>query len=112
MALAITEWMNLHLWTAIDPASPVYTLLVYLNGTLLFAAGLAIVHAHNRWTTGWPVLVTLTGWFGVLGGLIRMTIPVQAQESAYSNVTGIHALLVVLLVVGSVLTFKAYGSAR
>jgi hypothetical protein len=36
--------------------------IVYLNGTLLFVGGLAIVQSHNRWSWGWPLLVTLTGW--------------------------------------------------
>jgi hypothetical protein len=33
----------------------------------LFIAGLAIVRVHNRWTNGWPVLVTILGWLFVLG---------------------------------------------
>ena len=109
VALAITEAMNLHLWTGIDPSMPVYSLLVYFNGTLVFLAGLSILRAYNRWTRGWPVLVTLTGWFGIFGGLVRMTAPVGAQQNAHQSVTSIYALLVVLLAVGVVLTFKAYG---
>jgi len=35
--------------------------LIYLSGILTFVAGLAIVRAHNRWTVGWPVLVTVLG---------------------------------------------------
>jgi uncharacterized membrane protein HdeD (DUF308 family) len=77
--------------------------VVYLNGTLLFVAGLAIVRAHNQWT-GWPALVTLMGWFAILGGLIRMFAPASAKSGA----TWVYALLIVLLVIGIVLTFKAY----
>src|SRR5260370_27509080 len=46
-----------------DPA------LIFVSGILLFVAGLAIVRVHNRWTNGWPVLVTVLGWLFVLGGL-------------------------------------------
>ncbi len=35
--------------------------VVYLSGTLLFVAGLAIVRIHNRWARDWTVLLTLTG---------------------------------------------------
>jgi hypothetical protein len=35
-----------------DPA------LMFVSGILLFIAGLASVRVHNRWTNGWPVLVT------------------------------------------------------
>jgi xanthosine utilization system XapX-like protein len=44
-----------------DPA------LIFVSGILLFIAGLAIVRVHNRWTNGWPVLVTILGWLFVLG---------------------------------------------
>ena len=30
------------------------------------SAGLASVRVHNRWTNGWPVLVTILGWLFVL----------------------------------------------
>ncbi len=45
---------------------------------MLFVAGLSIVRAHNRWKDGWPVLVTLMGWFAILGGLARMFAPAGA----------------------------------
>lgn len=106
IALSITEAMHLRfLATFIGPS---HGPLVYLNGTLLFVAGLAIVRAHNRWT-GWPVLVTLTGWATMLVGLARMIAPVSSQRGA-ENLTTVFALLFVLLAIGTFLTFKAYVS--
>jgi hypothetical protein len=32
-----------------------------IAGYAAFVAGLAIVYFHNRWTGGWPVLVTVMG---------------------------------------------------
>jgi uncharacterized membrane protein YhaH (DUF805 family) len=101
IAIAISEAMNLR--TLANTPAPVG--LVYLNGTLLFVAGLAIVRDHNRWKSGWPVLVTLMGWFAILGGLIRMFAPVSSQSGA----AWVFVLLIVLLAIGIVLTFKAYG---
>jgi len=106
IALAITEWMNLPIWA--NTPAPV----VYLSGTLLFVAGLSIVRVHNRWTGGWPVLVTLMGWLAILGGLIRMIAPVSAQQQTEQNTTAVHALLIVLLTIGIYLTFNAYGRAE
>ncbi len=103
IALAITEWMNLPIWA--NTPAPV----VYLSGTLLFVAGLSIVRVHNRWTGGWPVLVTLMGWLAILGGLIRMIAPVSAQQQTEQNTTAVYALLIVLLAIGIYLTFNAYG---
>ena len=56
-------------------SNPAPVVLIYLNGTLLFVAGLSIVRAHNQWKADWPVLVTLMGWFAIVGGLFRMFDP-------------------------------------
>lgn len=104
IAIAVSEWINLPLM--LDNPAP--AVLVYLNGTLLFVAGLSIVRAHNRWKGSWPVLVTLMGWFAIVAGLFRMFAPAFAQQHA-QNTSAIRALLIVLLAVGSSLTFKAYG---
>jgi len=99
IALTLSEAMNLHIWTTnIAPVT-------YLNGSILLVAGLSIVRAHNRWIRGWPVLVTLTGWFAILGGLFRMFAP-DAPQAPQDAIT--YAGLVVLLAIGIVLTFQAY----
>ncbi|MBZ5514411.1 MAG: hypothetical protein LAN62_06140 [Acidobacteriia bacterium] len=47
IALGVTETLNLHIWaTNIAP-------VIYVNGTILFVVGLAIVRAHNHWTRSW-----------------------------------------------------------
>jgi predicted phage tail protein len=92
--------MNLRLM-ADHPAS---VGLVYLNGTLLFVAGVAIVQVHNRWTRGWPVLVTVMGWVAILGGVMRMFAP----QATTSGATWVYGLLIALLAVGVVLTFNGY----
>ena len=109
IAMTITEWMNLDVFTA--AIGPSFAPHVYLNGTLLFVAGLAIVGAHNHWTRGWPVLVTLVGWFAMLGGLGRMVAPVSAQQAGQNSAV-VYASLVALLAIGVVLTFKSYGRSE
>lgn len=103
IAIAISEAINLRILAS--PAAPVG--LVYLNGTLLFVAGLAVVRAHNRWVGGWPVLVTLVGWFAILAGLLRMFAPASTQSGG----TWVFGLLIALLAIGIVLSFKGYGHA-
>ena len=104
IALSIAEAINLRILATSNANLPS---VVYVNGTLLFVAGLSIVRVHNRWT-GWPVLVTLLGWFTILGGLIRMFTPVLAQQGV-QNTTAVFALLIVLFAIGVFLTFKAYS---
>lgn len=105
IAISITEWINLGIFTA--ALGPSFGPFVYLNGTLLFVAGLAIVRAHNHWTRGWPVLVTLVGWVAMLVGLGRMRAPLSAQQVGL-NPAVVYATLVALLAIGAVLTFKSY----
>lgn len=105
IAIAVSEALNLRMLTSF--IGPSHAPLVYLNGTLLFVAGLSIVRVHNVWTRGWPLLVTVVGWFVLLLGLARMFAPVSVQEPARST-TGVYGLLLVMLVVGVLLTFHAY----
>jgi hypothetical protein len=100
IALTISEVVNFHIWASNIPP------VTYLNGTLLLVAGLSIVRAHNRWTVGWPVMVTLVGWVAILGGLFRMFAP-EAQQASPSTST--YAVIMVLCAVGLFLTYKAYA---
>jgi len=101
IALAASEALNLRAMAE----HPAAVGLVYLNGTLLFVAGVAIVQVHNRWTRGWPVLITVMGWFAILGGVLRMFAP----QGATSGAPWVYGLLVALLAVGGVLTLKGYS---
>ena len=101
IAVSITESINFDIFTNTSAH------LVYLNGTLLFVAGLAIVRSHNRWTARWPVLITLMGWVFLLVGLVRMIAPVSTQQ-AVQYPTAVLALTFLLFVIGSILTFNAY----
>lgn len=83
--------------------------VVYLSGVLLFVAGLAIVRAHNRWALDWTVLITLSGWFGVILGLFRMFAAGRYQRAAAStSVTAFMVLEGALFVFGLIMTFHAY----
>ena len=98
--MTISEIFNFHIWaTNIPPVT-------FLNGILLFIAGISILRDHNLWVRGWPVVVTLVGWFGVFGGLFRILFPKAKQ--APENTTS-YVVIFFLLTVGIFLTFKAYG---
>jgi hypothetical protein len=100
IAIGATEALNMDIYAS--QIAPV----VYLNGTVLFVVGLALVRAHNRWTTDWRVLVTLTGWTALIVGLIRMIAPDAAQADR-SILT--YSILAVIVVLGVILTLASYG---
>ena len=56
--------------------------LIMIAGYAAFVPGLAIVYFHNRWTNGWPVLVTVMGWLSLVVGLLRMVLPTQLAAIA------------------------------
>jgi len=83
--------------------------VVYLSGTLFFIAGLAIVRAHNLWVRAWPVLITATGWFFLVLGLIRMFGAGQyRQVSGQASSTIFMVLEGILLVVALAITYFGY----
>jgi len=83
--------------------------VVYLSGALFFVAGLAIVRAHNLWVRAWPVLVTATGWFFLVLGLIRMFAAGQyLQSSAGVGSAAFMVLEGILFVVALVITYYGY----
>ncbi len=83
--------------------------VVYLSGVLMFVAGLAIVRVHNLWVRDWTVLVTLTGWFLLFLGLIRMFAASQYNRAAAGTSTLVFmAFEGVLLVVALTLTYQGY----
>jgi hypothetical protein len=87
--------------------------LVMIAGYAAFVPGLAIVYFHNRWTAGWPVLVTLMGWLSLVVGLLRMVFPTQIAAIATKiapSATGFFPVIaIVFLLIGGFLSFKAYG---
>ena len=83
--------------------------VVYLSGTLFFVAGLAIVRVHNLWVRGWPVLITITGWFFLVLGLIRMFAAGQyRQASAEASSVVFMILEAMLLIVALTITYFGY----
>jgi hypothetical protein len=86
--------------------------VVYLSGVLMFVAGLVTVRAHNVWVRNWAVLVTLSGWFFLVLGLVRMFAASQYQRAASATPSLVFMVLEgCLLVVGLTITFQAYRRA-
>ncbi len=106
VAMVVSEFplVQPHLYDAQIPP------VVYLSGALMFVGGLAIVRAHNHWASDWTVLVTLSGWFFLLLGLVRMfAAGVYQRGSATTSTTVFMVLEGILLIFGLIMTFKAYS---
>ena len=96
---ATTEYKNSNILPSPDPA------VIYLNGSILFVAGLSIILSHNRMSRDWTVLITLLGWAILALGLGRMVEPrLQPEGDAW----GVYATEGVLGVVGGLLCWRGY----
>ncbi len=98
-AVAISETINLHIWAT--PSPPI----TYLNGMILFVAGLAIVRFHNRWRANWTVLVTLLGWVLLAAGVMRLFLP-EAARTLDTNL--VYPTTATLCAIGLFLSFKGF----
>lgn len=81
--------------------------LIYLNGVILFVAGLSIINNHNVWIYSWQTVVTIIGYTVMIIGLLRMLFP-EIQKAEFKNDTSTMIVEVILILIGVFLTFKAY----
>jgi len=109
VAMLVSEFplVQPHLYDAQIPP------VVYLSGTLMFVGGLAILRAHHHWARDWTVLVTLSGWFFLALGLIRMFAASSYQRASASTSPWVFMLSEgLLLVVALIMTYKAYSREK
>ena len=112
VAMAAALLINLNSMPELTEEISHEPMLILVSGTLLFIAGLAILRVHNRWAADWSTVVTVLGWLAILAGLVRMLFPIELATvipgiGQRSDVIG--PALVVFLLLGIFLTYKAYG---
>ncbi|OQV04608.1 hypothetical protein CLAIMM_09463 [Cladophialophora immunda] len=101
--ISAAETLNAHIWASSTAPT------VFLNGAVIFVAGLAVVQAHNVWSRAWPVLVTLAGWGAVALGLTRMLIPERILESVKgARVRDVRVGAAAVAGFGAVVSFFGY----
>jgi hypothetical protein len=114
VAVAASMLLNLDSLPAVIGQASSDAALILTAGVITFVAGLSIVRVHNRWSGGWPVVVTVLGWLFVLGGLVRILFPVQlgpAMSALGEETWFLVGEAVILLLVGGFLSLKAYSQA-
>ena len=108
VATAAMVLINLDAMPAIVDELSKSPMLIVLAGYAAFVPGLAIVYFHNRWTSGWPVLITLVGWLSLVIGLIRMVFPMQLAEIAAKSAPALLHVMppvaAIFLLIGGVLS--------
>jgi hypothetical protein len=84
---------------------------IYLSGLLVLPVCIALVLAHNVWTPDWRLIITLLGWIGALGGVVRITFPQVVQFIGNTVLTRSEVPIIAgfgVLVLGAVLSYFGY----
>ncbi len=99
IVVTLSEWINFGIWSENLPA------LTYLNGMILFVAGMAIIRFHSRWRPLWTLSITVVGWLLVAGGLFRLFMPAapQAEPGVFA-----YGFIILLGALGVLMIIKSY----
>jgi vacuolar-type H+-ATPase subunit I/STV1 len=113
--LLVVGSLGLHRQAAVDTVTAlVHNLpLMWIVSIFTLLGGLALVLAHNRWSTGAPAaIVTLVGWLALLKGLFFLLLPAWAGTEFILKVFGDPRLFYVCLApsfaIGLYLTYAGF----
>jgi len=87
--------------------------LTYVAGVLGLFAGLAMVLAHNIWSSDWRVLITLVGWTTILRAMLAILAPQWAASVAtwfLRHRGGFAATAVIAIAIGATLSYFGYSA--
>ena len=87
--------------------------LVFIAGLLALVCGLAIVNSHNRWSGGWPVVITALGWVAIVAGIIRISCPDWVRSVGHAMLarpTFLRVASGIQVLLGTFLSFKGYSA--
>ncbi|MBA3958222.1 MAG: DUF2065 family protein [Parachlamydiaceae bacterium] len=48
---------------------------LFLGGLLALLIGAVVVSIHNIWVLGWPVIITILGWWSLIKGFALLSYP-------------------------------------
>jgi len=106
LGITASESFNAHIWAGSNAPN------VFINGTLLFVCGLAIIQNHSIWCLRWPVTITLVGWGGLTVGLMRMAFPEfvlkQVRSAGGGGTRDVRLTAAMVGMVGAFLTARGY----
>ena len=88
--------------------------LMFIVGILTLATGLAMVLAHNVWSGGLAVVVTLVGWVTLAKGLLFLFLPPALEADFFLSTLHYEKLfyvyMTISLVLGLYMTYAGFTS--
>ena len=85
--------------------------LIMFGGMFALFVGLIITLTHNIWIAGWPVIITIYGWGGIIKGIWLIVFPNTVSNFIHAfakNKTFVAIHLGIVLALGAILSFFGY----
>lgn len=82
---------------------------LFLGGIIALLIGAAIVSVHNDWALGWPIIITLLGWWSLIKGFALLIYPDSIQLfSSIRNRSNAFCRMIslIFLIIGLFLLYK------
>ena len=77
---ALMVLMNLNAMPSLIEGFSRDPMLIVIAGYASFVPRLGIVYFHNRWSGGWPILITAMGWLSVIVGCCASFSPLNSRS--------------------------------
>ena len=87
--------------------------LIYLGGIMALIIGIVLVLFHNVWVAGWPIIITIFGWGGLIKGIWLIVFPnsVGRITQVYQKKPALLRIhMIIILAIGLLLNVKGYSA--
>ncbi len=84
---------------------------LFIGGILALLIGAVVVSIHNHWVLGWPLIITLLGWWSLIKGFALLIYPGSIKLFSFiQNRSNLFYRIISLiyLAIGLFLIYKAW----
>lgn len=80
LALGVGLFLNSERFRKLFQQSLNEPFLVFITALVTLLMGSTIVSLHNVWVWGWPVIITILGWWTLVNGFVGVSFPELVQK--------------------------------
>ena len=84
---------------------------LFIGGLLALLIGAVVISIHNNWLLGWPVIITLLGWWSLIKGFAILIYPESIKFLSFiQNRSRLfyQAISLIYIVIGLFLAYKGW----
>lgn len=97
LALGLSFVINPHLYKKFYQQIVDDKNFIFLGALFALLIGAVIVSIHNHWIVGWPVIITILGWWSLIKGFALLSFPnfinwfsfIQNQSTTFYRLLGL-----------------------